>query len=391
MKNLHKRVETIDLLASRLGLDFYPIQFELCPADVIHAVGVYGIPTRFNHWSFGKHFYKMRVQYELNLQKIYELVINSDPCHAFLLEDTSLVEQTMIVAHVYAHSDFFKNNMFTCNTDKNILNTMEKNKDTINRYEERFGIDKVEGVLDAAMALKNSVQVGGKDIISYICLNSYCLDYWQKDILMMVKKEMEYFLPLRDTKIINEGWATFWHTKIMRLSKLSAEEFIQFAQMQGNLLQTNKFFMNPYLIGSKIFSHLEQTMGVERLFEIRKKERDSSFLRNYLDEPLIESLDLYLYGKRGHNWQVVEKNWEKVKAGIVESLVNGGYPIIKVMDENYNNKGELYLLHSFDKWELDQEYMEKTLDFLFFLWGKKIHLETIIKNIPTVFTYDGKK
>ncbi|KUO51594.1 MAG: hypothetical protein APF76_13185 [Desulfitibacter sp. BRH_c19] len=391
MKNLHKRVEKIDLLASEYGLDFYPIEFELCPSDVIHAIGAYGIPTRFNHWSFGKHFYKMKLQYELNLHKIYELVLNSNPCHAFLLEDTSLVEQTMIVAHVYAHSDFFKNNIFTCKTDKDILNTMERNKDTISRYEERFGSYEVEKLLDAAMALKNNPQVGEEGILNFICLHSQYLNQWQKDILMILKKEIEYFLPLRDTRIINEGWATFWHSKIMRLINLSAEEFIQFAQMQANLLQTNKFFINPYLVGFKIFAELEKSMGIEALFDVRRNERDFSFVRNYLDESLIENLDLYLYAKKGQKWVVVEKNWEKVRDGIINSLINGGHPIVKVVDGNYNNKGELYLLHCYDKWELDQQYLEKTLELLFFLWGKKIHLETVIKDSPAIFTYNGGK
>ncbi|WP_051533891.1 SpoVR family protein [Desulfitibacter alkalitolerans] len=387
MKSLYKRIEKIEVLARESGLDFYPIQFELCPAHVIHSVGAYGIPTRFNHWSFGKDFYKIRIEHELNLHKIYELVINSNPCQAFLLENISLVEQTIIAAHVFAHSDFFKNNAFTLNTDKDILNTMEKHKDKICRYEESFGSTQVEKVLDAAMAIKTHGGAGETDIISYICSHSHILDDWQKDILMMLKREMAYFVPLRETRIINEGWATFWHSKIMRMLNLSAEEFIEFAQIQGKLLQTNKFFINPYLVGFKIFSQLEKEMGTESLFNIRRNERDLSFLRNYLDKDLIEDLDLYLYAIRDYNWVVIERDWERVKDGFINSLINGGCPIIKIADGNYNNCGELYLHHSYDRWELDEHHARKTMKLIYSLWGKKIYLETVLNNSPVVLTY----
>lgn len=380
MKSLLKRIEKIEILSGELGLDFYPIHFEICPSHVIHSIGAYGIPTRFNHWSFGKNFYKMNLEHELSLHRAYELVLNSNPCYAFLLEDISLVEQTIIAAHVYAHSDFFKNNIFTLNSHKDILNTMEKHKDKICRYEENFGHAQVEQVLDAAMAI-------GVDIISYICSHSCILDDWQRDILMMLKRERGYFVPLRETKIINEGWATFWHSKIMRMLDLCAEEFIEFAQMQGKLLQTNKFFINPYLVGFKIFSRLERELGIEKLFDIRKNERDLSFLGNYLDKDLIEALDLYLYAKRGQNWVVVEKDWEKIKDGFINSLVNGGSPVIEVVDGNHNGQGELYLHHRYDGRELDERYARKTLEFIYFLWGEKVHLETNLDNSTVLFSY----
>ena len=108
---LERAIEEITEIAQGFGLDFYPMRYEICPADIIYTFGAYGMPTRFSHWSFGKQFYKMKLHYDLGLSKIYELVINSNPCYAFLLDSNSLIQNKLIVAHVLAHCDFFKNNV----------------------------------------------------------------------------------------------------------------------------------------------------------------------------------------------------------------------------------------------------------------------------------------
>ena len=107
-KELERAIAEITEIAEGFGLDFYPMRYEICPADIIYTFGAYGMPTRFSHWSFGKQFYKMKLHYDLGLSKIYELVINSNPCYAFLLDSNSLIQNKLIVAHVLAHCDFSK-------------------------------------------------------------------------------------------------------------------------------------------------------------------------------------------------------------------------------------------------------------------------------------------
>jgi stage V sporulation protein R len=111
---LARAIEAIHDQARKFGLDFFSMRFELVPADVIYAFGAYGMPTRFTHWTFGKHFFKMKLQYDFNLSRIYELIINSDPCYAFLLAGNDLIQNKLVIAHVFAHSDFFKNNIHFC-------------------------------------------------------------------------------------------------------------------------------------------------------------------------------------------------------------------------------------------------------------------------------------
>ena len=136
------------------GLDPFPMRYEICPADVLYSFGAYGMPTRFSHWSFGKAYYRMKTQYDFNLSRIYELVVNSDPCYAFLLEGNSVLQNKVIAAHVLAHSDFFKHNARFAHTSRDMMDTMAVNAARIREYEFRHGRRRVEEVLDAALALQ---------------------------------------------------------------------------------------------------------------------------------------------------------------------------------------------------------------------------------------------
>src|SRR5689334_20376399 len=130
-KQLQNAIQEITEIASGFGLDFYPMRYEICPADIIYTFGAYGMPTRFSHWSFGKQFYKMKLHYDLGLSKIYELVINSDPCYAFLLDSNALIQNKLIVAHVLAHCDFVKNKSRSGNTKRDIVARMAVTGDRI--------------------------------------------------------------------------------------------------------------------------------------------------------------------------------------------------------------------------------------------------------------------
>ncbi|MDK2821420.1 MAG: stage sporulation protein [Clostridia bacterium] len=453
---LSKSIEAIHDQAKRFGLDFFPMRFEICPADVLYAFGAYGMPTRFSHWTFGKNFYKMKLQYDYNLSRIYELVINSNPCYAFLLEGNDLIENKLVIAHVFAHSDFFKNNIYFSSTSRQMVETMSIYASKIREYEFKYGHREVEIFLDAALSIQEHIEPPSpfkttneelenpdshhketpyddlwaidskpkeevelepnrkfppkptKDILGFIMENSSQLEDWQRDILAMVRDEMRYFWPQMETKIINEGWAAYWHTRIMRELDLNEDETIKFSQLHANILNTGGRQINPYLLGSKIFEDIERRWnnpsteekerygriggkGREKIFEVRACEKDSSFLRNYLTQELVEELDLYLYQKVGTNWVVVEKDWEKVREGLVNRLINCGFPYIVVEDADYHRRGELYLKHRYEGVELDVPYLEKTLPHVYLLWGRPVHIETVIDGEPVVFSYDGRK
>ncbi|WP_342753242.1 SpoVR family protein [Shouchella clausii] len=452
-KELQYAIEEITEIAKGFGLDFYEMRYEICPADIIYTFGAYGMPTRYNHWSFGKQYHKMKLQYDLGLSKIYELVINSDPCYAFLLDSNSLIQNKLIVAHVLAHCDFFKNNIRFSNTRRDMVESMSATAERVAHYEHIHGKEQVENFLDAVLAIQEHIDPGlvkpvesseltfekpraseyedlwnleeqpkkeaapkkkrfpespEKDVLRFIEHHSRELEPWQRDILTMMREEMLYFWPQLETKIMNEGWASYWHQRIIREMDLTSEEAVEFAKLNAAVVQPSKTSINPYYLGLKIFEDIEQRYnepteemqrkqgikpgsGREKIFEVREIESDTSFIRNYLTKELVHREDMYLFQKQGSDYKVVDKAWEGVRDHITKSRVNGGFPYLVVTDGDYLKNGELYITHRFEGIELDVGHLERVLPYLYQLWGRTVHLETEINEKQIVFIYDGGK
>ncbi|WEK55248.1 MAG: SpoVR family protein [Candidatus Cohnella colombiensis] len=456
-QQLEDAIASITEIAEQFKLDFYPMRYEICPSDIIYTFGAYGMPTRFSHWSFGKNFNKMKMQYDLGLSKIYELVINSNPCYAFLLDGNSLVQNKLIVAHVLAHCDFFKNNARFSKTNRNMVESMSAAAERISQYATEHGSIEVERFLDAVIAVQEHIDPvihkpygldktrylelqqkrwnegdrnkrgteslyddlwdlerysnaaddttpidkpitslripphPEKDLIWFVQQFSPQLTDWQRDIMSMLREEMLYFWPQIETKIMNEGWASYWHQRIMRELPLTSEEAIEYAKLNAAVVQPSRHSLNPYYLGLKIFEDIERRFGHEHLFEVRELESDISFLRNYLTKELTEDLDLYIFEKKGPEWLITDKAWESVRDQLVESRVNGGFPYLEVIDGDWNRTGELYIAHRYEGIELDLKYVERTLPYLVQLWGKPVHLETTADDKTVLFSCDGKK
>ncbi|MDQ0338085.1 stage V sporulation protein R [Caldalkalibacillus uzonensis] len=463
-RELERAIAEITEIAEGFGLDFYPMRYEICPADIIYTFGAYGMPTRYSHWSFGKAFHKMKMQYDLGLSKIYELVINSNPCYAFLLEGNSLIQNKLIVAHVLAHCDFFKNNIRFSNTSRDMVESMAASAERIRAYEIEYGKDEVEKFLDAVLAIQEHIDPSllrprlrlnqnkeekeqksvpkkqgpyddlwaldelnkkpepkprftrykrfpeepEKDLILFLEEHSPELEDWQRDIMTMLREEMLYFWPQLETKIMNEGWASYWHVRILRELDLSEEEAIEFAKLNASVLAPSRTSINPYYLGYKMFEDIEKRwdnptkeeqerygrkpgQGRNKLFEVRELDSDISFLRNYLTKELVEELDLYVFQKKGNEYTITDKDWEHVRDQLVSMRVNGGFPYIMVEDADYGRKGELFLKHYYEGIELDLKYLDKTLPYVYQLWGRPVHLQTVVDKKHAIFSYDGER
>lgn len=464
MKQLEYAIAEITEIAEGFGLDFYPMRYEICPADIIYTFGAYGMPTRFSHWSFGKTFHKMKMQYDFGLSKIYELVINSDPCYAFLLDGNSLIQNKLIVAHVLAHCDFFKNNVRFSKTNRNMVESMSATAERIRQYEIEYGIDEVEKFIDAVLAIQEHVDpllikpyhrqreerdaklitmkeprertfgyedlwdlddrgqtedkkpeaktkfppVRQKDVMLFIEEHAPYMKDWQRDIMTMLRDEMLYFWPQLETKIMNEGWASYWHQRILRELDLTDDETIEYAKLNSSVVIPSRHSLNPYYLGLKIYEDIEKRWdnpseeerkrfgrkggeGRQKIFEVRECDSDISFIRNYMTRKLCDELDLYVFEKKGPEWKITDKSWENVRDQLVYSRVNGGFPYIAVENGDYERKGELYLMHMYEGMELDLKYVERTMPYIYRLWGKTVHLESVIESKPVLFTYDGRK
>ncbi|TSI10696.1 SpoVR family protein [Lysinibacillus sp. BW-2-10] len=458
-KELHRAIEEITDIAVGFGLDFFPMHYEICPAEIIYTIGAYGMPTRFSHWSFGKQFHKMKLQYDLGLSQIYELVINSNPCYAFLLDTNTLTQNKLIIAHVLAHCDFFKNNVRFSNTRRDMVESMTATAERIANYEMLYGKEEVEKFLDATLAIQEHIDPSivrpnlldyeneidnddivvprsvyddlwdldkkeepkptpifkkkkfppkpEKDLLLFIEMHSRELEEWQRDILTMMREEMQYFWPQLETKIMNEGWASYWHQRIMRELNLTTDETIEYAKLNAGVVQPSKTSINPYYLGLKIFEDIEKrynnpteemkrlgvkpNSGREKIFEVREIESDISFIRNYLTKDLVDQEDMYLFEKKGHEYKITNKDYENVRDQLVSMRVNGGFPYIVVENGDYLRNGELYLKHGFEGMELDPHYLEHVLPYIYQLWGRPVHIETYVEQKPVLYTYDGKR
>src|SRR3989440_12038294 len=135
IQNLEKSLEQIWDVAQKFGLDPYPTRFELVPATVMYEVGSYALPGRYSHWTFGKAYHKMKTMYDFGLSKIYEVVINSNPSYAFLLENNSLIQNKLVIAHVLGHVDFFKNNVYFSRTNRRMVDEAAIHARRMTEYE----------------------------------------------------------------------------------------------------------------------------------------------------------------------------------------------------------------------------------------------------------------
>src|SRR6266571_2176139 len=151
---LEPAVSEIWAIAQRLGLDPYPVHFELVPAGIMYEFGAYGLPGRFSHWTHGRAYQQIKTMYDYGLSKIYELVINANPAHAFLLENNSVLQNKVVAAHVLAHADFFKHNAYFAHTSREMIERASANAGRIQLYEYHHGREAVEAFLDAVLSIQ---------------------------------------------------------------------------------------------------------------------------------------------------------------------------------------------------------------------------------------------
>jgi stage V sporulation protein R len=435
-------------LARQLGLDFFEVIFEVVPQDIMSEIAAYGLPTRARHWSYGKVYNRQRVHGQMGLSKIYEIVLNNDPGYAFLLDTNSEIANLLVVAHVYAHCDFFKQNLYFGSTNRNMVNVAVEHALRIDGYIDRYGLDRVERVMDIAFAVDRHLDVHKgvvrkpyltrqiiererrpqpyadlfgeevfaltkavvgdrlpphpeKDILWFFAQYAP-IEPWERDVLEIIREESYYFYPQFETKILNEGWATYWHAEILhQYAELSPSETIDFGVLHAGVVNPgHPMSISPYYLGYRMLVDVERRWdqlhamgkssltGRQKLFQIRAQENDVSFLTNFLTQELADELALFAYGyacEHGFQGQkkcqqcgesvVKSRQIEDVVYGLVAPRYNYGAPRIAIT--RVNNDGSLVLEHEGnDLGTLDLNYAEKTLGYLYELWKKPVHLKT---------------
>jgi stage V sporulation protein R len=449
--------------AAEFGLDWYPQEFEICDHNGMLGYMAYsGMPSHYPHWSYGKSYEKLKTLYDYGVNGLpYEMVINSSPAIAYLMRDNTLLLSILTMAHVYGHNDFFKNNFTFKSTRAELtIETFKAHALRVRRYAEdpSIGIEKVERILDGAHAMSwqcrrnlairkltheeqteraiESAQPRqdpfknlhvrpefhepdlhkvplepDEDVLLFIRDHNPYLAGWEKDLLTIVDEEAKYFLPMMETKIMNEGWASYWHKQILESLDIDQGLRIEFIVRHNQVLRPIPGQINPYHLGFKIWEdiyrrHTEPTPdevkkygaptknGKDKIFEVREVERDTSFLRRYLTEEIMRELDMFQYEARGDDYVVSkvsdEDNWKTVKETLIKNVGTGSIPVIKVEDADFGHNRTLYLKHHHDSRDLQLEYAEKTLAFVYRLWGRECVLETTLQGKRSLLCYNDR-
>lgn len=477
--HIEKAKEEIKKIALNYGLDFFETIFEYIDYKQVNEIASYGgFPSRYPHWKFGMEYDRMSKSYEYGLHKIYEMVINNNPCYAYLLRSNSFVDQKLVIAHVYAHCDFFKNNMYFANTNRKMVDEMANHASRISRYFDIYGVDTVEKFLDACMSIDNLIDYQSekmklstnenvnieddefyihkikskeymdkyinpkifmdaqkkkvednkkqvkkipykeeRDVLLFLVEHAP-LENWQRDILSIIREESYYFAPQGQTKIMNEGWATYWHSKIMTEKVLRDSEIIDFADHHSGTVAMAPGQMNPYKIGLELFRDIEDrwntgkfgkdwetcedmkvkalwnknlNLGRDKIFEVRKIYNDVTFLDAFLTRDFCNKFKLFTFdvNKKSGNWEISSRDFHNIKQKLLFQLTNFGQPFIFVEDSNFNNKGELLLIHRHEGVDIRMDEAKKVLENIQFIWDRTVNLKTIIKEKVTIFAYDG--
>ncbi|MBP6629649.1 MAG: SpoVR family protein [Kofleriaceae bacterium] len=464
----------IETRARSQGLDFFPILYEVLDYKTMNEVAAYGgFPTRYPHWRFGMDYEQLSKSYEWGLSKIYEMVINTNPSYAYLLEGNSLVDQKTVMAHVCAHVDFFKHNYFFSKTNRKMIDGMANHAARVRRHMERHGQEEVENFIDVCLSLENLIdpmspfivrtrderkrdgaeederqdevprlrakqymdrfinppefleaqrkkkederkkakgrfpEEPQRDVLLFL-LHHAPLEPWQRDVLEIVRDEAYYFAPQGMTKIMNEGWATYWHSKLMTEGALDASEIIDYADACAGILATAPGRLNPYKLGVELFRNIEERwnrgqfgkeweecdsiehkrtwdrrlgLGKKKLFEVRKLYNDITFLDEFFTLEFCLEQKFYSFGfsERSGSWEIMSRDFKKVKEQLLRSLTNRGQPFLYVEDANFENRGELLLKHAHDGVDLDLAQGRDTLRNLWKVWSRPVNLLTRVE------------
>ena len=422
-KQLEEWDERICQMAKDRNLDWFPISYEVCDYfTMIGHMSYHGMPTHYGHWSYGKAFERTHQMYNMGMEGLpYELIINSNPSIAYLMRENPLYLQVLIMAHCIGHSDFFKNNRMFANTrPDSVVGRMRNAKKRIQSYVEdpTIGIEEVEEVLDASHAISFQTYRYGQarqshedlvekysqiikededheyidfninkvplepdyDILGFIIEHAK-LPAWKKDLIEIVREEARYFIPQIQTKIMNEGWASYWHYTLCHELELPSSMHLPFIKMHNQVIRPHIGGLNPYHMGFVIFKDIEERLGLEECFIARETSHDVAFIRQYLTRDLCEKLGLFSFSEKRKAGITIDEiydddGWEVVKENLISNIGTNGIPVIYV-DETEDNM--LVLRHEHDGRDLDLGHAENVVNHVNVLWPGGAKLYTILE------------
>ena len=435
------RVE-MEELAHSFGFDFYPVEFEVVPPSFMTEVAVYGLPVRMPHWSFGVRYIHQLVQHEMGHSRIFEVVYPGNPGHAFLANNNSDMDNTLVCAHVLGHADFSKNNELFRRVHKQvgarIVDMAANHARRIEQAIERHGQEHVELVLDAALSLEQHIDINQslsrarysdmdqdsedplgdtfvrrfdtlpgagdteeseeeeppsipipprpeQDLLWFIAQYAPDMEDWERDIFLAVREESFYFYPVFACQIMNEGWASYWHARLLReASFLPHDLYLDAMKTHSDVVRPTAgdkqiaLNINPYHLGFSIWDRFIEAHGIEQARTIMQSEDDFGFVRNHLDADLADELNIFVYdAKKNGEIKVTDNEIHHLHEAILSPKFNFGAPRVCVTEVGIDGALELSHEHGIDGRGLDTERGQKVIDYIHRVWRRPVTMHTL--------------
>ncbi len=459
------------IVTDDLGFDFVPISWDIIPAYKMLEIQSFRGPTQISNWKFGRDMERARTIYDnVSDHMPYEVMIFGEPTRAYLMNTNPLAIQILIMAHCFGHSAMFKMSRWFQNNRSDMIDVLYNANKRFNEYENLYGIDKVERIVDAGHAIQwhsnpfeletederkkrvftqrkmvartgysafgdlvaakdkpvNIEEYNRKlweeiktrspiepveDLLRYIIDNSRTLDDWQKDILETLRSEGQYYWPMIKTKLQHEGIASWTHEyvveKLFQEGLIDNDEHGQYNYSNSLVKAKNYVGLNPYLVGSGMFSNIKDRWdkgrhgreyddctnaalkkdwdtkdgkGLEKIREIMRSYTDWFFMQDFLTVDVVDELDLYIYQVQetpvSYDYIRTDHTAEEIREIIINSYAHSGIPKIEIMNGNYNDNGSLYMMHRYAGVPLDKGYAIETMRHICHIWGRPVILET---------------
>jgi stage V sporulation protein R len=430
-------------LAIKNGLSFHPVEFEAVPDSFMMEIAVYGLPVRMPHWSFGVRYIYQLIQRHMGHSRVFEVVFPGNPGHAYLAASNGLAENVLVTAHVLGHADFSRNNLMflRCQeqVSEHIVEHAASHARQIQQAIETHGMQRVEAVLDAALALEQHIDVDRRlrrdpypeylpdpkalvddefrrrfasldpaaaagvfetrkrapipphperDLLWFIANYAPEMESWERDVFLAVREESFYFYPVFATQIMNEGWASYWHARLLREADFVPQQaYVDAIKCHSDVVrpvaagQQVALAVNPYHLGFSMWEKIIEKEGLDSARHIMQQDDDFSFVRNHLTRELAEELDLFRFNARSDGQvKVLDQDLSALHEALLAPKYNFGAPSISV--GHVRTEGTLELVHdaTVDGRGLDLERSRKVLEYVRRVWRRPVSLRTLDQN-----------
>jgi stage V sporulation protein R len=436
-----QHISRIEALARHLGLKYHPVEFEVVPESFMTEIAIYGLPVRMPHWSFGVRYIYQLIQHRMGLSRLFEVVFPGNPGRAYLAQSNSAAENALVTAHVLGHADFSANNMLFRRSQQqvgeHIVEQAAAHARQIGMAIETHGIERVERVLDAALALEQHIDVDQalrrerypetlagrasvnddefsrryaalgpdtarpqssgatkrapipphpeKDLLWFIAQYAPEMEPWERDIFLAVREESFYFYPVFACQIMNEGWASYWHARLLREADfLPQDAYVDAIKCHSDVVRPTAsgehvaLSTNPYHLGFSIWEKIVEAHGLDHARKIMCEDDDFSFIRNHLTTELATELKLFRFkGPPTGTLTVEEPDISALHDALLAPKYGFGAPTISASRILVDGKLELLHDHQTDGRGLDLERARRVLEYVARVWRRPVTIMTV--------------